>query len=113
VVAGLRDVLVAVRGAIGEGEVEAVPADPSGWASRVEELRRLCDNPFRVACLPGPSGTPVYCRPYEDVNDWYVGEAAYRLDWAADGLLAGAWGIGGPRRIMPRRGETVTVFGRR
>lgn len=68
-------------------------------ASRVEELRRLCDNPFRVACLPGPSGTPFYCRPYEDVNDWYVGETAYRLDLAVDGLLAGAWGIGEGREL--------------
>ncbi len=45
VVAAAREALVAVRGDVGEGRVESVPADLSQWARRVEELLVVRDLP--------------------------------------------------------------------
>ncbi|MFV2070871.1 MAG: glycoside hydrolase family 9 protein, partial [Pirellulales bacterium] len=46
---------------------------------RVRELAALCEGPFQVAKRRAASGKLIYCRAVEDVNDWYVGESAYRL----------------------------------
>jgi hypothetical protein len=59
---------------------------------RVDELRRLCDERFGVARRSGAGGSLVYCREYDDVNDWYVGETGHRLETAIDGLLAARLG---------------------
>ncbi len=67
--------------------------------SRVDALRGLCDDRFGVARRSGPGGTTVYCRAYEDVNDWYVGETRYRLDVAIEGLLAARLGAAGGRAV--------------
>jgi len=60
---------------------------------RVRELAELCPGPFRVALRNDSGEGKVYCRRYEDVNDWYVGETPYRLEAAIDGLLAARLGV--------------------
>jgi hypothetical protein len=67
--------------------------------ARVPELRALSENAFRVARRSDSSGAAVYCREYEDVNDWYVGETPYRLEAAIDGLLAAAFGVEAGREL--------------
>lgn len=62
-------------------------------AKKETEIEALCQGPFRVAMRRNAAGVLVYCREYEDVNDWYVGEAAYRLDIAIDALLAARLGV--------------------
>lgn len=69
---------------------------------RVKELNQLCLNPFKVAMRRAGSGSLIYCREIEDVNDWYVGESAYRLDVAIQGLLA--YGVG------VEEGKTLAEF---
>jgi hypothetical protein len=60
---------------------------------RVKELNQLCLNPFGAAMRRAKDGSLTYCREIEDVNDWYVGESAYRLDIAIEGLLASGVGV--------------------
>jgi hypothetical protein len=68
-------------------------------ARRVAELQTLCDATFGIARRPGPDGQWVYCRPYADVNDWYVGETSHRLDVAIDALIAARLGQSAGRKI--------------
>jgi hypothetical protein len=62
-------------------------------------MAELCKDPFQVARRSETPSLAVYCRRYEDVNDWYVGEAAYRLEVAIDGLLAGRLGFDRGREL--------------
>jgi hypothetical protein len=59
---------------------------------RVASLATTCDDRFGVACRQGADGTLIYCRAYDDVNDWYVGETSLRLDAAIDALWASRLG---------------------
>ena len=65
--------------------------------TRVQQLTALCRGPFLVAHRRTGEGQLAYCREVNDVNDWYVGETAYRLEAAIDGLLAAQLGIAGGR----------------
>jgi hypothetical protein len=66
---------------------------------RAKELTAICDDRFDVAQRPEDGDSLVYCRSYNHVNDWYVGETSYRLDAAIDGLLASRLGAPLGRKI--------------
>jgi hypothetical protein len=66
---------------------------------RVKKLNQLCLNPFGAAMRRAKDGALTYCREIEDVNDWYVGESAYRLDIAIEGLLASGVGVSEGRKL--------------
>ncbi len=66
---------------------------------RVAELQARCDDRFGVLQIEVDHGCLAYCRPYGDVNDWYVGETSSRLDGAVDGLLAAGLGQASGRSI--------------
>lgn len=68
-------------------------------ARRVAELQMRCDERFGVLRIKSAGGKLVYCRPYADVNDWYVGQTSTRLDGAIDGLLAARLGEA-PGRVI-------------
>jgi hypothetical protein len=68
-------------------------------ARRVAELRKMCDERFGVLRVEDGSGQLSYCKPYADVNDWYVGETSHRLDGAIDGILADRLGAGEGRAV--------------
>ncbi len=40
---------------------------------RVAELQAMCDHKFGVFLVDAGEGRRAYCKPYADVNDWYVG----------------------------------------
>ncbi len=66
---------------------------------RATELAEICDDRFGVARRPDGDKSLVYCRQYNHVNDWYVGETSYRLDAAIDALLADRVGAPLGRKI--------------
>ena len=66
---------------------------------RVAELDMICDDRFGIARRREDGNSLVYCRSYNHVNDWYVGETSTRLDAAIDGLLASHLGVAQGRKI--------------
>jgi len=72
-------------------------------ARRVAELAELCDPLFGIACQQDSSGQFIYFRPYNDVNDWYVGDTSLRLDAAIDALYAARLGAPDGKTIAERQ----------
>ncbi len=77
---------------------------------RIAELQAMCDERFGVMQVKEANGRLAYCRPYADVNDWYVGETSHRLDGAIDGLLAA--GLGQPAGRAIAENQVHWLLGR-
>ena len=76
-----------------------VPAIKSVGKMRLEELRVICDNPFRITRRRDSDGNFIYFMHYRDVNNWYVGESRELMDAAYEGILLDRLGFDEGRRI--------------
>ena len=54
---------------------------------RLEELRIICNNPFKITRRRDDDGNLIFFLHYRDVNNWYVGESRELLDTAYEGIL--------------------------
>lgn len=54
---------------------------------RLEELRIICNNPFKITRRRDDDGSLIFFLHYRDVNNWYVGESRELLDTAYEGIL--------------------------
>jgi hypothetical protein len=54
---------------------------------RLEEIKLLCANCFRITRRQDEDGRLIFFRHYRDVNNWYVGESRELLDTAYEGIL--------------------------
>lgn len=54
---------------------------------RLEELKIICNNPFKITRRRDDDGSLIFFLHYRDVNNWYVGESRELLDTAFEGIL--------------------------
>ena len=70
---------------------------------RLEELRIICNNPFKITRRRDDNGNPIFFRHYRDVNNWYVGESRELLDTAYEGILLDKLGFKEGRKLPKTR----------
>ncbi|MHC4568788.1 MAG: glycoside hydrolase family 9 protein [Planctomycetota bacterium] len=80
-------------------EESLVPAIRSVGKARLEELKIVCDNPFRITRRRDSDGSLIFFMHYREVNNWYVGESRELLDTAYEGILLDKLGFEEGRRI--------------
>jgi len=68
-------------------EDKLVPKIKSIAKMRLEELRIICNNPFKITRRRDDDGSFIFFLHYRDVNNWYVGESRELLDTAYEGIL--------------------------
>ena len=81
---------------------------------RVAELAARCDPRFGILQMKNPAGQAIYFRPFNDVNDWYIGQTMNYLDAAIDGIFAAKLGAVAGRAVAENQVHWVlgrNVFG--
>ncbi len=66
---------------------------------RLEEIEELCDKRFGIVRRRHGKGQFAYFRPYQEGNNWYVGESRELLDIAYEGILLDKLGFAEGRAI--------------
>jgi len=76
-----------------------VPRIKSMGRRRLKEIEELCDSRFGIIRRRHGNGQFVYFRPYQEGNNWYVGESRELLDTAYEGVLLDRLGFSEGRII--------------
>ena len=76
-----------------------IPEIKSVAAKRLEELKIICNNRFKITRRYDDDGSFIFFRHYRDINDWYVGESRELLDAAYEGILLEKLGFAKGRSI--------------
>jgi Glycosyl hydrolase family 9/Cellulase N-terminal ig-like domain len=66
---------------------------------RLDEIKPICSNRFRITRRRDEDGEFIFFRHYRDVNNWYVGESRELLDTAYEGILLDRLGFEEGRSI--------------
>ncbi|MCP4259251.1 MAG: hypothetical protein GY774_17340 [Planctomycetes bacterium] len=85
--------------AIAFPEDKLVPKIKSIAKLRLEELRIICNNPFKITRRRDDDGNLIFFLHYRDVNNWYVGESRELLDMSYEGILLERLGFTEGRKI--------------